>query len=70
MKVYNTEYELIGYVEKPSINGTYYDLNGKLVENNHLYNLYIDEYQHEGVCIRCDIPKCKMNPPYADFKDE
>jgi len=72
LNVYNDKYELIGYIDnKPtSTNSTYYDLNGKLVENNHLYNLYIDEYQHEGVCIRCDIPKCKMNPPYADFKDE
>lgn len=72
LNVYNDKYELIGYVDnKPtSTNSTYYDLNGELVENNHLYNLYIDEYQHEEVCIRCDIPKCKMNPPYADFKDE
>ena len=72
LNVYNDKYEPIGYVDnKPtSTNSTYYDLNGELVENNHLYNLYIDEYQHEEVCIRCDIPKCKMNPPYADFKDE
>lgn len=72
LNVYNDKYELIGYVDnKPtSTNSTYYDLNGELVENNHLYNLYIDEYQHEEVCIRCDIPKCKMNPPYVDFKDD
>lgn len=72
LNVYNDKYELIGYVDnKPtSTNSTYYDLNGELVENNHLYNLYIDEYQHEEMCIRCDIPKCKMNPTYADFKDD
>ena len=72
LNVYNDKYELIGYIDnKPiSTNSTYYDLNGELVENNHLYNLYIDEYQHEEVCIRCDIPKCKMNPPYVDFKDD
>lgn len=72
LNVYNDKYELIGYIDnKPiSTNSTYYDLNGELVENNHLYNLYIDEYQHEEVCIRCDIPKCKMNPTYADFKDD
>lgn len=72
LNVYNDKYELIGYIDnKPtSTDSTYYDLNGELVENNHLYNLYIDEYQHEEVCIRCDIPKCKMNPPYVDFKDD
>ena len=72
LNVYDDKYELIGYIDnKPtSTNSTYYDLNGELVENNHLYNLYIDEYQHEEVCIRCDIPKYKMNPPYADFKDD
>lgn len=74
LNVYNDKHELIGYVDnKPtSTNSTYYDLNGKLVENNEIYCLFLNKHPntHEEVCIRCDIPKCKMNPPYVDFKDD
>ena len=74
LNVYNDKYELIGYIDnKPtSTSSTYYDLNGKLVENNEIYYLFLNEHPntHEEVCIRCDIPKCKMNPTYADFKDD
>ncbi len=74
LNVYNDKYELIGYIDnKPtSTNSTYYDLNGELVENNGVYHLFLNKHPdtHEEICVRCDIPKCKMNPTYADFKDD
>ena len=70
MKVYNEEYEAIGNVNEPKINGTYYDLKGNLVENNEVYRLCLDEHPdtHEKICIRSDRWKRKIHFCWGDFK--
>lgn len=72
MKVYNEEYEAIGNVNEPKINGTYYDLKGNLVENNEVYRLFLDEHPdtHEKICIRSDRWKRKIHFCWGDFKQK